>query len=278
MSKGVMSEVKLKKKVDLLCDLSKDKEVVYLLSKDKIKKCIRNLSKVKETKYRRRNITKYGLLGYKAMPLHIVDKFFSSFKPEEYRYKVLFLTQAFFGLRIGEVVQLNLKDIDFQNKQVLIHSEKKHFKATDFLFLHEKLEFLFIQLYEKEIKEHGGFLFFSSTKRCKFPYVSPDSARNIFVRVRSRAGLNEKYGEREGISGLPFREGDLHRWTTHSIRHTFGKFLAKRHIPIEIAKHLLRHSDIKATQIYYVPDKEDVDKTMEVLFQRNPNKKFFIEK
>ena len=254
----------------LLIQLSNQKDALNSIARDDLKKIIQNCGKFKERKYKRRRAPKYGMRGFKAMPLDQVDRFFSCFRPEEHRFKVLFLIQAFLGLRIGEVVKINLKDIDFQNKQIAIHTEKKHYDAVDFLYIHEKLEPLlldYIALYEKEIQEKENYLFFAETRKCKTPYVSSERANQIFRKACGRAGMNQTYGEREELSGLPFVKGKLYRWTPHSLRHSFGKFLAKRKIPIEIAQHLLRHTDIKNTLIYYVPDKEDIDIEMRKLFE-----------
>jgi integrase len=243
-------------------------EFMNSLSKNKLAALIRAASRTRKKRFSRRKKPKYIIPGFKAMPLGDIDLFFSAFKPEEYRFKVLFLIQAFLGLRIGEVVRLNLKDLDFRNKQVAIHTEKKHYDQTDFLYMHEKLEQLlleYISIYEKEIKEHDGYLFFTTNKRCRFPYISPDRARNIFRKVCERAGLTQTYSEREGK-----KKGKLYRYTTHSLRHSFGHFLAEREIPIEIAKHLLRHDSIQSTQIYYLPSKEKIDATMRNLFALNP--------
>jgi len=254
---------------ELIHNLCSDEEPFYFLSREKLKDIIRVPSIIKERRFKRRKAPKYGVPGSKAFTLAQVDQFFSGFPPHLWRYKVLFLTQAFLGLRIGETTKIRLCDIDFKNKQIAIHSEKKRYNAIDFLFLHEKLEgllMIYIGEYEKEIEEHEGYLFFADTSRGKTKHISTGQARKIFCFVRERTDLNQKYGVREGISGVKFPAGELYRYTTHSLRHSFGKFLTKRGIPIEIAKHLLRHQDIKSTQIYYVPDKEDVDETMRKLF------------
>lgn len=233
---------------------------------------MKRVRKVKETKYKRNRIPKYRFPGAKAMPLEDVDRFFSAFQPEEYRYKVLFLVQAFLGLRIGEVVKINIKDIDFQNKQIRIKTEKQRiFEIVDSMYLHEKIENLlleYIHIYEKDISAHDGYLFFTSNKACRYPYVSADRSRNVFRNACNRAGLDQFYGYREPVSDLKnWKEGKLYKYTTHSLRHSFAKYLVKRKIPIEIAKHLLRHQDIKSTQIYYVPDKEDIDTELRKLFE-----------
>lgn len=262
----------ISKKANMLIELSGDRELLYSLSREKMKKVMKRVRKVKETKYKRNRVPKYRFPGFKAMPLEDVDRFFSAFKPDEYRYKVLFMVQAFLGLRIGEVVKINTKDIDFRNKQIRIKTEKQRlYEVVDSMYLHEKLESLlldYIQIYEIEITAHEGFLFYTSNARCRFRYISPDRARNVFRNACDRAGLDQFYGYREPISNLKnWKEGKLYKYTTHSLRHSFARYLAKRKIPIEIAKHLLRHQTISSTQIYYMPDKEDVDAELRKLFE-----------
>ena len=307
----------IEEKRQLLLDLISDKELLWKLSKRQLKKISKTISKVKETKYVRRKQPKYGLFGTKTMDLPEIDAFFSAFRPHEWPYKVLFLTQAFLGLRIGEVVKIKLEDVDFANKQIRIHTEKqRHYETDTYMAMHSKLEALlldYINAYESDIREHDNYLFFALQRNCRTKHISPDQARNVFRRICERAGLNQIYGYRDVISEpsaiklfelcekepksfeelqqLGFsrkkiirikrlysqffkikknkvyaQKPKLYRYTTHSLRHAFGKYLAKRGVPIEIAKHLLRHQDIKSTQIYYVPDKEQVDATMHNLF------------
>lgn len=311
-------------KLRLFLTLADDKSVLYSLSKNKLKKLQKLISNIIKTKYSRRRVPKYGLFGAKTMDLEEIDRFFSAFKPHEWRMKVLFLVQAFLGLRIGEVIKIKLEDIDFVNKQIKIRTEKqKHYETDLFMALHEKLEALlleYVTAYESEIKTSDGCLFFSDGKG-KAKHISSAYARKFFRKICKRAGLTQTYGSREIISepkalklfelcenqpkslteltecGFSLKEIEkirkkyadffkfkdntlcatrpkLYRYTTHSLRHAFGKYLAKRGVPIEIAKHLLRHQDIKSTQIYYIPDKEQVDATMHNLFTFPERKKY----
>lgn len=293
------------------------------LSKGRLKKLYKRVGKALR-RYKRRRGTKYGMPGLKAMSLEDVNLFFSAFRPEEWRYKVMFLTQAFLGLRIGEVVRIKVEDLDFGKEQIKIHTEKQYYPRTDFLAMHEKLKYLlldYIAIYEKEIKEHDGYLFFSSKKTCRAKHISTAHARKFFRQICNRAGLTQTYGKRDIISDMDAKrlfeflkgkeprpikeikkqfgfsekklqkilhyhnrffklkdgkvqavEHKLYRYTTHSLRHAFGHYLAERDVPIEIAKHLLRHQDIKSTQIYYMPSKEKVDGVMRKLFALEENK------
>ena len=130
-------------KKKLLKELSGNQELLYSLSREDMKQIMKRLRKVKEIKYKRNRIPKYRFPGAKALSMEDVDKFFSGFLPEEYRFKALFLTQAFLGLRIGEAVQVNIKDLDFKNKQIRIKTEKNQlYNIVDSMYMHEKLESL----------------------------------------------------------------------------------------------------------------------------------------
>jgi len=262
------------KKKRLFLELSKDRDFIYSLPKHKMEKVIQSVRKVKERKYKRRNLPKYVVPAYKSMNLEEVNRFFSAFHPCEWRYKVLFMTQAFLGLRIGEVVKITIKDIDFQNKQIKIKTEKQGpFEVQDSMFLHDRLQALlldYIQEYEREIAEHDGFLFYTSNARCRFKHVSADRARNVFRKICNRAGLTETYGEREPYSDLKnWKPGKLYKYTTHSLRYAFAQYLRRKNVPEEIRQHLMRHRDRSSLQIYDAPGKQEVDSELRRVFSLN---------
>jgi len=254
----------LENKTTQLLGLCQDQELLYSLSRDKLKKIMKEVRTIKERKYKRNHVPKYRVPGYKAMSLEEVDRFFSAFHPDEWRSKVMFQTQAFLGLRIGETVKIRIEDIDFQNKQIKIRTEKQGpYEIMDSMFLHERLETLlqdYIHEYEREIIQHKGYLFFSETFRGKYDYITADRARNIFREICNRANLTEYYGNRTPISGVKnFKPGKLYKLTTHSLRYAFAQYLRRQEIPIEIRQHLMRHKSRETMQIYDAPQKPEVD-------------------
>lgn len=65
------------------------------------------------------------------------------------------------------------------------------------------------------------------------------------------------------LSGLGKRLG--FRLTPHLLRHTFGKRLADKGIPLDRIAKLMGHSDINTTAIYTMPNLDDLRRAVEVL-------------
>lgn len=261
----------MNQKTKMLLELAQNDELLFSLPREKLKTIMKHVRKVKERKYERRKNLKYKYLGYKTMSIEEANTFFSAFYPDEYREKAMFLTQAFLGLRIGEVVQIKLEDINFEQKQVRVKTEKQGpFEVIDSLYLHEPLEQLlldYVTIYEKEIILHKGFLFFARTKRGVNPFINSGEARNIFRKVCNRAGMNEHYGLREPINKLKgFKPGKLHRYTTHSLRGAFAQFLRIQGVPAEIRSQLMRHKSRETLKFYDAPQKPEADNYLKNAF------------
>lgn len=257
----------------LLMELTKNRKLLYTLTREQLKTIMKNTRYVKEKKYKRNRVPKYRFAGAKAMPFDDVNKFFAAFQPHEYRIRTLFATQCYLGLRIGEVVQMKLEDLDFQNEIVRIKTEKTgFFTVLDSMAMHAQLKQLlleYIQFYEKEIQEQDGYLFFANTTRGKNKFITSSCARNVFRRVCKRAGLTDFYGYREPRSELPIKQGKLWKYTTHSLRYAFARFLHKENgVPLELMQLLMRHTDINSTRIYCAPDPKEANKELHRIFAR----------
>ena len=65
-------------------------------------------------RFKRSRIPKYGNLN-KGFTEYELQKFFKAIQNEKFR--LLFSYQAQLGLRIGEAIELNIKDINFQTRE-----------------------------------------------------------------------------------------------------------------------------------------------------------------
>jgi len=221
----------------------------------KLMKVSRMVSVVRKKKFKRNRENRYG--DSKAMTYDDLTKFFSFFKPEEFKFKVLFLLMAFLGLRLGEAVKVKREHLDLPNKRLLIETEKQGGKTMDSLFLHERVYGLlldYLDSYEEEVSASG--LLFSS---CRGNPVSTNQARIVFRRVCDRAGLSMVYGEREVISGMNCPKGRLYLYTPHSLRHSLGMYLSQQGTKLEYIQKILRHKSILNTMVYVKPRQDDVD-------------------
>lgn len=230
------------------------------------------LSDIRKKKYKRRKGNKYGSLnkGFSEEELKIFFKFCSNEKA-----RMCFMLMAQLGLRIGEVVQVTLLDLNLKENRLRIFTEKA--KTIDYMFLHDKVRIplkSWVQLHEKDIEKSDGYLFFSDNMDRK--HISKDWLRKEFREVCKRAGLDETYGVAEDINNpLQQKRGirKLHRLSTHSLRHFFiDKVYKNCKDPIRTQK-LARHQDFKSTQVYIHVSQKEVDETLEKVFEQDNNEK-----
>ena len=127
------------------------------------------------------------------------------------------------GLRIGELLNLKMSDIDSQRMVVFVNDAKGK-KDRYTILSYKSLELL--RFYYKEYKPKE-FLF-EGQKGGKY---SSESAGQLFKRALKRAKINKKA-------------------TLHTLRHSFATHLLEDGIGIAHIQKLLGHSNIKTTLIY----------------------------
>ena len=72
-------------------------------------------------RFQRSRIPKYGSLN-KGFTEQELVRFFKAIDNEKFR--LLFLYQSQLGLRIGEAVRINIKDIKFETRELVVKTEK----------------------------------------------------------------------------------------------------------------------------------------------------------
>lgn len=177
-------------------------------------------------------------------------------------YKNVFLIQLYAGLRIGEVLALQYKDIDLNKK--IIHITKTLTRDEDEKLILGNTTKTFSGIRDvpiqdiilNEIKEQmeiaknnfDGQLFVSS----KNYYADPKAVNKILKRIVVDV----------------LRVNDI---TTHSLRHTFGTRCIEAGIAPVVAQRLLGHKDIRVTLNTYTSVlnkfKEDELKKLDMFYQ-----------
>lgn len=240
---------------------------LWNLSQDKLKEIIKTVSKVRETKYKRRRIKKYGNLN-KGFTDEELKRFFKFCENDKAR--LTFQLMAYLGLRVGEAVMIKLSDLDFNKNKVRIETEKAN--TIDYLYMHEKVRILlkdWVRMHENQIKECDNYLFFSNDTARK--HISKDWLRKEFRITREKAGLSDSYGVAEDINNpnkWKIGERKLYRLSTHSLRHYFiSKVYSDCKDPIKTQK-LARHLDFKSTQNYIHIKQEEVDNALKEVFEQ----------
>lgn len=126
------------------------------------------------------------------------------------------------GVRLEELINIRLEDINWSNRQIIIPNGKGK-KGRIVLFTPECAERLMEYLKLRQDQIPNLFL----TKG-----GSPLSKRGL-------QGIIKKYSQKLGI-----------RVTPHTLRHTFAAHLAEKGMPLPCIQDLLGHDNIENTKIY----------------------------
>lgn len=143
------------------------------------------------------------------------------------------------GLRVSELVNLDMKNIDFNNRSIKFFGKGNKERTIP---LHDDiLETIKEYLKEREIikiknKEDQNALFISRHGRR--------------INVRTVQLMVKKYAKLAGIKNAS-------KITPHKLRHTFASLLYYQTKDLKIVQDLLGHSNIATTQIYTHTDIEE---------------------
>ena len=169
-------------------------------------------------RFRRSRIPKYGSLN-KGFTEQEIQRFFRAV--DNPKFGLLFSYQAQLGLRIGEAVRINVKDIKFESREIVVKTEKA--LTLDTLLIPAPLfqaTLAFIEAHSEAIEKAHGYAFFKEEGKSRLdePHVAENYVRNRFRYFVEKAGLLEVYDQSE--ESRPNRAvRRLHRLTTHSLRH-----------------------------------------------------------
>jgi site-specific recombinase XerD len=139
------------------------------------------------------------------------------------RDKAMFLLMLDCGLRVGEVHNLSLKDLHFENQSHILVNGK------------------------------GG--------KQRIVYLSPPSQDALQGWLASRPVSNDRavfiseHGKRLSVAGIQYLlrgycEKAGVQFSCHQLRHTFGRHMAEADLPLTSLQSLLGHKSVRTTQIY----------------------------
>ena len=142
------------------------------------------------------------------------------------RNRALILTLLRTGMRIGELLNTQMREVNLKEKRIEIYLAHKDlsgrvvYLSTDAQFtLHE-----WIKIREDDI----AYLFYGHKGRP----LCYEAAREMFYKYLVKAGLSQK------------------GYTLHCLRHTFASELLNAGMRLECLQQLLGHSDIEMTRRY----------------------------
>lgn len=140
------------------------------------------------------------------------------------KHKALLMVTYAGGLRVSEVVQLRIEDIDGERNMIHVRGAKGR-KDRYTLLGNEALKIL--RAYWKEYRPHGWL--FEGQNGDK--HLSKRTAEQIFADGIAIAGIGKHV-------------------TFHSLRHSFATHLLEAGVDLRYIQELLGHSSSKTTEIY----------------------------
>jgi integrase/recombinase XerD len=160
----------------------------------------------------------------RAMEPEDVERLLSVDSNTRDRAMILLLLRT--GMRIGELLNTTLRDVNLREQRVLIFEAEKNLLGRVVYFSDDAKEALEAWL---EIRgSMPGFLF----PGYKGKSLSYPAARTVFIKYIERAGLSHK------------------GYTLHCLRHTYATELLNALMPIECLEKLLGHKNLDVTRRY----------------------------
>lgn len=163
---------------------------------------------------------------YKVLTKEELSTFFNVC--DDFKFKTIFMLVYGSGLRIGEVVNLRVQDIDSKTMRIFV-KEGKGNKERYTILPQKSLEMLrkYWTTYRPQSKIKTDALFLNDNRKPINQYV----IRTYFRKYRRKTNLNEKI-------------------TVHTLRHCFATNLIENGASLIQVKELMGHSNIRSTMCY----------------------------
>ena len=161
---------------------------------------------------------------YKVLTKEELSTFFNCV--DNFKFKTIFMLVYGSGLRIGEVANLRVEDIESKKMRIFVREGKGN-KERYTILPKQSLEML--RTYWSKYRQHKrrGRIFLSESGKA----ITVGVIREHFRKYRRKAKINEKA-------------------TVHTLRHNFATDLIERGATLIQVKELMGHSNIRSTMAY----------------------------
>ena len=161
---------------------------------------------------------------YKVLTKEELSTFFNCV--DDFKFKTIFMLAYGSGLRIGEIANLRVEDIDSKNMRIFIREGKGN-KERYTMLSKQSLEMLRIYWSKYRQNKRRGRIFLSESGAA----IKVGVIREHFRRYRKKAKLSEKV-------------------TMHTLRHCYATNLIENGATLIQVKELMGHSNIRSTMEY----------------------------
>lgn len=154
--------------------------------------------------------------------------------------KLVLQTLYYTGIRIGELTELKIEDIDF--KESIIHIKNGKGNKERVIPLHKELKRLLLEYIDNwRLNVNSEYLFCTKTGSISQVYISSELRKTLML-----AGIEKEI-------------------TPHTYRHTFASNLIKKGVSVVQVQKLLGHESLITTGIYTHASIEDLDAAVKTL-------------
>ena len=163
-------------------------------------------------------------------------------RARKHRYKdrdlALVSILVFTGCRLGEAMEMRVKDLDFKHRTITIHQEKKGRKFIRIVPVVSDMFWNIMERYVRTIPYRNERLFDLTIRQ----------GRNIVY------SFTKKYLKR--------------RIRPHAIRHSYAVFILKHTRDLEAVRRLLGHADYKWLKVYLDYTQEDLESVLREVYEK----------
>jgi integrase len=164
--------------------------------------------------------------------------------------QMAFLTQAYLGLRVSEVVSLKRLDFNKNFSRLIFHPLKKRTKRLHSRAIPEILRVLLVDYNKRWNRRYReGYLFPPFRNQSKNNHITRSTILIWFTRLREDLGLMDYYYT---VKQNNFKNGKkLYRISSHTFRHHFAwKIYVASDKDIRAVQQILGHKKINTTINY----------------------------